>query len=171
MNLTGGARKLVLRVPASIFLDGGDPDVSPGGGMIAFVGTRSDGLRALYTGKSDGSHLTRITSFGWALGSRIDWAPSGRHIVFTEYRAGGAGNTAVIRPDGSGLELLTHYSGDLGAGGAVYSPDGRRILYRHLRTMRRAETPYGRCVPNGSQRTRIRGMWAKVVTMDWGPQG
>lgn len=170
MNLTGGARTLVRRVPAPIFLDGGDPNVSPGGGTIAFVGTRSDdGLRALYTIRSDGSHLNRITSFGWALGSRIDWAPSGRHILFTEFRAGGPGNTAVIRPDGSGLVLLTHYSGDLGAGGAVYSPDGRWILYRHQND---AVGRYAiwKMRPDGSQRTRIRAMWVKVVTMDWGPQ-
>jgi Tol biopolymer transport system component len=149
-------------------VDGGDPNVSPGGGIIAFVGSRSDGLRALYTVKSDGSHLRRITSFVWALGSRIDWAPSGRHIVFTEYRAGGPGNTAIIRPDGSGLVQLTHYSGDLGAGGAV-SPDGRWILYRRQND---AVSRYSiwKMRPDGSQRTRMRRMSVKVVTLDWGPQ-
>jgi TolB protein len=169
MNLTGGARTLVRRMPARVELDGGDPNVSPGGGIIAFVVTRSDGLRALYTVKSDGGHLRRITSFAWALGFRIDWAPSGRLIVFTEYRGGGPGNTAIIRPDGSGLVQLTHYRGDLGAGGAVYSPDGHWILYRHQND---AVSRYSiwKMRPDGSQRTRIRGMWVKVVTLDWGPQ-
>ncbi|MDP9317927.1 MAG: hypothetical protein M3O94_02405, partial [Actinomycetota bacterium] len=63
MNLTGGARTRVRRVSAQVVLDGGDPNVSPGGGIIAFVVTRSDGLRALYTVKSDGTQLNRITSF------------------------------------------------------------------------------------------------------------
>lgn len=169
MNLTGGARTRVRRMPAQLELDAGDPNVSPGGGIIAFLGTRSDGLRALYTVKSDGSHLHRITSFVWALGFRIDWAPSGRHIVFTEYRAGGPGNTAVVRPDGSGLVQLTHYSGDLGAGGAVYSPDGRWIVFR------RQNDATGRYAiwkmrPDGSQRTRVRNMGVLFVTMDWGSQ-
>jgi Tol biopolymer transport system component len=169
MNLTGGARTLVRRVPAQVYLDGGDANVSPGGGIVAFVGTRSDGLRALYTVESDGSHLRRITSFVWALGFRIDWAPSGRHIVFTEYRDGGPGNVAIIRPDGSGLVQLTHYTGNLGAGGAVYSPDGRWILYRHQNdTLGRYSTWKMR--PDGSSRTRVRGMSVKFVTLDWGPQ-
>ena len=169
MNLTGGARARVRRMPDRLKLDAGDPNVSPGGGIIAFVGTRSDGLRALYTVKPDGSHLRRITSFVWALGYRIDWAPSGRHIVFTEYRAGGPGNTAVIRPDGSGLVQLTHHSGDLGAGGAVYSPDGRWILYRHQND---AVSRYSlwKMRPDGSQRTRIRNMGVRFVGLDWGPQ-
>jgi Tol biopolymer transport system component len=169
MNLRGGARTRVRRMPDRLQLDAGDPNVSPGGGIIAFVGTRSDGLRALYTVKPDGSHLRRITSFAWALGYRIDWAPSGRHIVFTEYRAGGPGNTAVIRPDGSGLVQLTHHSGDLGAGGAVYSPDGRWILYRHQND---AVSRYSlwRMRPDGSRRTRIRNMGVRFVGLDWGPQ-
>jgi Tol biopolymer transport system component len=168
MNLTGGARTRVYRAPGQLELDGGDPNVSPGGGMIAFVGTRR-GLRALYTVKSDGSHLHRITSFVWALGFRIDWSPSGRHIVFTEYRAGGPGNTAVIRPDGSGLVQLTHYSGDLGAGGAVYSPDGRWIVFRRQND---ATSKYAiwKMRPDGSQRARIRNIGVLFVTLDWGPQ-
>lgn len=168
MNLTGGARTRVRRVPDQLKLDAGDPNVSPGGGTIAFVGTRR-GLRALYTVKSDGSHLHRITSFVWALGYRIDWAPSGRHIVFTEYRAGGPGNTAVIRPDGSGLVQLTHYSGDLGAGGAVYSPDGRWIVFRRQND---ATSKYAiwKMRPDGSQRTRVRNMGVLFVGLDWGPQ-
>jgi len=169
MNLTGGARTLVRRAPDQVYLDGGDPNVSPGGGIIAFVVTRSDGLRALYTVKSDGTQLNRITSFALEAGSRIDWAPSGRHIVFTEYKGGGPGNTAIIRPDGSGLLQVTHYSGDLGAGGAVYSPDGGWILYRHQND---AVSRYAiwKMRPDGSQRTRIRSMGVFFVTLDWGPQ-
>jgi Tol biopolymer transport system component len=168
MNLNGGARTLVRRVPARLSLEGGDANVSPGGGMIAFVGAKGD-LRALYTVKSDGSHLRRLTSFVWALGFRIDWAPSGRHIVFTEYRGGGPGNTAIIRPDGSGLVQLTHYSEDLGVGGAVYSPDGRWILYRQQNDVVGRYSIW-KMRPDGSQRTRVRGMWVKIVSLDWGPQ-
>jgi TolB protein len=168
MNLTGGARTRVRRMSTRVELDAGDPNVSPGGGIIAFVVTRSDGLRALYTVKSDGTRLNRITSFRLEAGFRIDWSPSGRHIVFTEYQDG-PGNTDVIRPDGSGLVQITHYSGDLGAGGAVYSPDGRWILYRRQND---AKSKYAiwKMRPGGSQRTRIRNMGVRVVGLDWGPQ-
>jgi Tol biopolymer transport system component len=169
MNLTGGGRTLVRRVPTRLVLDGGDPNVSPGGGKIAFVGTRSDGLRALYTIKSDGTQLDRITRFRLEAGSRIDWSPSGRRIVFTEYRAGGPGNTATIRPDGSGLVQITHYSGDQGAGGAVYSPDGRWILYRHQNDVT-GRYAIWKMRHGGSHKTRIRNMRVYVVTLDWGPQ-
>jgi Tol biopolymer transport system component len=168
MNLTGGARTSVRRVPARLQLDAGDPNVSPGGGLIAFVATRSDGLRALYTVKSDGTQLNRITSFRLEAGFRIDWAPSGGHIVFTEYRDG-PGNTDIIRSDGSGLVQVTHYSGNLGAGGAVYSPDGRWILFRRQNDVT-GKYAIWKMRPDGSQRTRIRNMRVRVVGLDWGPQ-
>ena len=166
MNLTGGVRTLIRHVPPQV--QGGDPNVSPGGGTIAFVGERKNGLRALYTVKMDGSHLSRITSFRWAAGTRIDWSPSGRRIVFTEYQDG-PGNTVIVRPDGSGLKQVTHYDGDRGAGGAVYSPDGRWILYR-LQNDVTSKYAIWKMHPDGSRRTRIRGLGVKFVNLDWGPE-
>jgi Tol biopolymer transport system component len=164
MNLTGGARTLVRRVSAEV----GDPNVSPGGAIIVFVLTRGDGLRALYTVRSDGTQLNRITSFRLEAGFRIDWSPTGHHIVFTEYQDG-PGNTDIIRPDGSGLVQVTHYSGDAGAGGAVYSPDGRWILFRRQNDVT-GRYAIWKMRPDGSQRTRIRRLGVRIVSMDWGPQ-
>jgi Tol biopolymer transport system component len=169
MNLSGGARERIRVMPAPLELDGGDPSISPGGGTIAFVATRPDELRALFTVNSHGRHFHQLTSFGLQAGSRIDWSPSGRQIVFTEYKGGGPGNVSTIRPDGSRFMQITHYDGNLGAGGAVNSPDGRWILYR------RQNDATGRYAiwkmrPDGSQRTRVRNIGVLFVTLDWGPQ-
>ncbi len=88
--------------------------------------------------------------------------------MFTEYQDG-PGNMDIIRPDGSGLKQVTHYDGDLGAGGAVYSPDGRWILYR-LQNDVTGKYAIWKMRPDGSQRTRIRGLGVKFVNLDWGPE-
>jgi Tol biopolymer transport system component len=123
----------------------------------------------LYTIKMDGTHLRRLTPFTLNVGTRIDWAPSGRHIVFTQYKNGGPGNTALIRPDGTGLVFVTHYDGDVGAGGAVYSPNGRWILYRRQNNVVGRYSMW-KMHPDGSDRIRIRGMGVNFCCLDWGPQ-
>jgi Tol biopolymer transport system component len=168
MNLHGGARTRIRRVPSHIF-EAADPNVSPGGRTIAFQGARSDSLRALYTIKMNGTHLRRLTPFAMNVGVRIDWAPSGRHIVFTQYKIGGPGNIAVIRPDGSGLVFVTHYDGDIGAGGGVYSPNGRWILYRRQNNVVGRYSMW-KMHPDGSDRIRIRGIGVNFCCLDWGPQ-
>lgn len=166
MNLKGGGRTRIRRVPSK--LGGGDPNVSPDGRTIAFIGAKTDSLQAVYTVRMNGRGLNRITAFSH-LGLRLDWSPSGGDIVFTSYQDG-PGNTVVIRPDGSGLVQVTHYSGDLGAGGAVYSPDGRWILYRRQNdTTSRYEIYKMR--PDGSQRTLVKRLNVRFVNLDWGPRG
>jgi TolB protein len=48
-------------------------------------------------------------------------------IAFTRAEGSKSGQLYVIRPDGSGLRRITHRRH--GAGGASWSPDGRRILF------------------------------------------
>jgi Tol biopolymer transport system component len=164
MDLQGGARTRIRRMPSHV--EGNDPNVSPDGRTIAFQGQTSETRRALFTVKMNGSHRRRITSFALSVGTRIDWAPNGAHIVFTQYRNGGPGNTALIRPDGSGLVFVTHYDADVGAQGAVYSPDGRWILYRRQNNV--AETfAIWKMRPDGSDRNHIRGL-VGFCCLDWG---
>jgi len=167
MDLQGGARTRISGVPLHVEVN--DPNVSPDGRTIAFQGQRSETRRALFTMRMNGSHRRRITSFALSVGSRIDWAPNGAHIVFSEYQNGGPGNTALVRPDGSGFVQVTHLNGDVGAGGAVYSPDGRWILYRRQNS---ATGKYSiwKMHPDGSHRTRIRGIAVNVCCLDWGPR-
>jgi Tol biopolymer transport system component len=147
-------------------VEGNDPNVSPDGRTIAFQGQKSETRRALFTVKMNGSHLRRITSFALNVGSRIDWAPDGAHIVFTQYSNGGPGNTALIRPHGSGLVFLTHNDGDVGAQGAVYSPDGRWILYRRQNNVAERFAIW-KMRPDGSNRNHIRGL-VGFCCLGWG---
>jgi len=164
MDLQGRARTRISGAPPSVEVN--DPNVSPDGRTIVFQGQRSETRRALFTVKMNGSHLRRITSYALSVGTRIDWAPNGAHIVFTQYRNGGPGNTALIRPNGSGLVFVTHYDADVGAQGAVYSPDGRWILYRRQNNVEGTSVIW-RMHPDGSDRNRIRGLVA-FCCLDWG---
>jgi len=154
-------------MPPDVF--GSDPNVSPDGGTVAFMGQKTDTLRALFTVKMSGTHLRRITSFTLNVGFRIGWAPDGDHIVFTEYQNGGPGNAVLIRPDGSGLVIVTHYDGDVGAGGAVFSPDGRWILYRRQNNTA-GKYAIWKMHPDGTDRTHLRGLGVNFCCLEWGPR-
>jgi Tol biopolymer transport system component len=83
----------------------------------------------------DGSHLRRLTSYTLDVGIKHDWAPDGSRIAIianADHQPDGtSANVATIRPDGSGLRLLTHFrGGEVNALTGSYSPDGRWIVYR-----------------------------------------
>lgn len=168
MNLQGGDRRKIASTPrvGKRYVGILDPNMSPDGKTIAFVGQKDDAHRALYTVGSNGKHLSLIVPFSSDVGTHFAWAPDGDRIVFTEY-ATGPGNTDTVRPDGSDLVAVTHYRGDVGAGGAVYSADGRWILFR-----RQSDTLHSlwKMRPDGSDKTRIRRLPAGFGGLDWGPQ-
>jgi Tol biopolymer transport system component len=69
------------------------------------------GPSELFTMRSDGSQVKRITHFG-AVGPRAvqpSWTPDGERIIFTSVEGTGFGEPtmATIRPDGTGLESAT----------------------------------------------------------------
>jgi Tol biopolymer transport system component len=106
-----------------------DPEVSPSGTMLAFTCFSRTGS-ALFVSRADGSHLRQLTPFSDQVGSKEDWSPDSGRIMFIA-QAGGAVNTATIRPDGTGLFWVTHYpAGGPLAFGNSYSPDGRWIVLR-----------------------------------------
>jgi Tol biopolymer transport system component len=63
------------------YLDG--PKWSPDGSRIAFVGRFGNGDMQLWTVKSDGTDLTKISTNG--VGEHISWSPSGTEIVYVHY--------------------------------------------------------------------------------------
>jgi Tol biopolymer transport system component len=162
MNLQGGDRQKVRASPQHVGIV--DPNVSPDGKTIAFMGAKDDSHRGLYTVSSNGKHLELIVPFLLIVGTHFDWAPDGRLIVFTEYGTG-PGNTNTVRPNGSDRTALTHYRGDLGAGGAVYSADGRWILFR-LQNDVTSRYSLWKMRPDGTDRTRIRKLPAKFGDLD-----
>jgi Tol biopolymer transport system component len=87
-------------------------DWSPDGRRIALgIGTEGhDGIAII---NADGSHLRKIVPYRYEVAIKHDWAPDGRHIVITinaDYPEGRSPNVATVRPDGSHLRLLTHFS-------------------------------------------------------------
>jgi Tol biopolymer transport system component len=105
---------------------------SPDGNLIAFASNR-DGTSKIYIMNADGSnqHTIGVAASGFS------WSPDGSTILLV-----GPGNPEncyniacqelyTIRPDGSNLTQLTHYSGSYTS--PRYSPDGTKILFeRHM---------------------------------------
>lgn len=111
-----------------------DPNVSPDGKtltVVAFNGV--DYGQALVRMRLDGSHQEQLTSYGLDVAVKHDWAPD-RHSILLSDNAdvpGASANVATIRPNGSGLSYLTHYTGgELKAYAGSFSPDGKWIVYR-----------------------------------------
>ena len=151
-----------------------DPNVSPDGKTVTFVRHKVAGeLQALYAVNIDGSHLRKIVPYRYEVAIKHDWAPDGRHIVIAinaDYPDGRSPNVATVRPDGSHLRLLTHFSdGQRGAFAGSYSPDGRWIVMRieNRETQRFALV---KIHPDGSGRTLIARLPFSPRFIDWGPR-
>jgi Tol biopolymer transport system component len=89
--------------------------------------------------------------------------------VYSEYPDGHSPNVVTILPDGSGLVELTHETGDRGAGGASYSPDGRWIIFR-LQDLSKDRFALWKMRPDGGDATRITRLRLQPFGIDWGPR-
>jgi Tol biopolymer transport system component len=113
-----------------------DPTVSPNGKKLSYVGFNGDPTgAALFTSNIDGINVFQVTPFSFDVAVKQDWAPDGKHLVFTIYGDVGidgvSPNIVTIRPDGTGMRQLTHYQGGaVKATTGSYSPDGRWIVFR-----------------------------------------
>ncbi len=111
------------------------PTWSPDGRRIAFTQATGTSV-AIYIVNADGTGLRRLTAWTLRAAARLDWSPDGTRILFrTHPRLDGdsGGNLYTIRPDGSGLQQLTHFEDADTSPGALrsgsYSPDGSSIVF------------------------------------------
>jgi Tol biopolymer transport system component len=107
-----------------------NPEVSPDGKTVTFVRRKAEGeLQALFAVDIDGTHVRKLVPLRFNVFIKHDWAPNGKHIVFTS-PIDGAANVYTVAPDGSHRMQLTHVQPDRGAIAGSYSPDGRWIAFR-----------------------------------------
>jgi Tol biopolymer transport system component len=113
---------------------------SPDGTQVTFGAPRLDAAgkpnfttSAVYVAAADGSRVEAITDVG-AFTEAARWSPDGEWIVFNK-KSGPIGvkgsDLYLVHPDGSGLVAITTGGSDglSDQGGAVWSPDGTRLLF------------------------------------------
>jgi Tol biopolymer transport system component len=111
-----------------------DPNASPNGQQMTFVAFNGKDLgQGLIRTGINGHHPELLLPYSFDVAIKHDWAPNGRRIVFTNNADNFdfSANIGTIRPDGTGVRWLTHYT-DPEVRGYVggYSPDGHWVVFR-----------------------------------------
>jgi Tol biopolymer transport system component len=138
MNANGSGLKQLTQMKEPTSTEDHNPSWSPDGKRIAFqrynTTAQPTAVSAIYVMNADGTHVRRLTPRSIdASGPR--WSRDGTRIAFNDYAEdvpNKSANVYTIRPDGTSLRKVTHYSG--GTKRAFvndWSPDGRQIVY-HL---------------------------------------
>jgi TolB protein len=132
MNANGSGRTLVTnerKIPGRAKRDYA-PSFSPNGHRIAFLRARN-----IYTIRTDGSDLTRVTNYGSTvtLLSGPAWSPDGSKILFGSSSMFGdfRPELATASPDGSNHSVFAYPDvGNYVIFGALdWSPDGSRVVF------------------------------------------
>ena len=102
MDVTGNNRRRIGQCCAN-------PVPSPDGEKFSFVALQDEAnfLTALFTANIDVTNPQQLTPFEFGVAVKQDWAPDGRHLVFTKngigWPPGISANIATVPPDGTDL--------------------------------------------------------------------
>ncbi len=143
-----------------------NPDWSPGDKRIVFESTK-DGKFAIYTIKSDGSDLKKLTS-GEANDEQPRWSPDGKQIVFISDRDDHL-QLYLMNADGSNQRRLTNspdidYLPD-------FSPDGKRVVFMSRKERASAIHDIFAIRIDGTERTRLTDAATNEMSPLWSPDG
>jgi Tol biopolymer transport system component len=146
---------------------------SPDGSRIVFARQVAARSQALYSIRSDGSEMTRLTRLPGQAGNAV-WSPNGRSIAF-DFWDELHSRLYVMAADGSDLRVLRSGANATGPGVPAWSPSGTEIAYL---VTPRAGTTFSAEIwvtkVNGSGRRRLYrsdyGLetWGRPV---WSPDG
>lgn len=144
MNVSGGdVRHVISPWPNGVGF-AGDPNVSPDGGTLSFIGFDGtlfgpppafEPAQSLDTTTIDGVGLQQLLPQTADLAIKHDWAPDGSTILAgvnaNFFDRGDSANIVTVQPTGGGLRYLTSYQGgSVNAFAGSYSPDGRYVVFR-----------------------------------------
>jgi Tol biopolymer transport system component len=157
MNANGTGQDRLTR-------DGGFPDWSPDGSMIAYApGGGPSGRSSIAIMNADGSGQRRLPDSDY--GEYPSWSPDGQRIAFSSNLSGYA-LMSIVDVDGSRVVDLS----SVGEGGKVaWSPDGRSILFQSHRDHSDNYTDIYLMRPDGSGVKRLTS--ANGETAAWSPDG
>ena len=137
------------------------PTVSPDGKRLAYVSDRP-GSPQIYTMDTMGYNKARVTYEG-GYNTSPSWSPQGDLLAFSG-RQGGRNQIFTVRPDGTGLRMLTSSSNNEEPS---FSPDGRFIAFTTDREGKRTVYVMG---ADGSGQRRISPSGEEAFSPSWSPK-
>ncbi len=106
------------------------PQWSSDGKMIVFESNREGNTSQIYSMKSDGKEIKRLTKNNFINETPV-WSPNGKLIMYSSYLEDGNNEIFIMNSDGTGIRQLTdHPSRD---GHAKFSYDGKKIIFNSQR--------------------------------------
>ena len=139
--------------------------MSPDGQTVTL--SRDNGIFAVDV---DGTDARRLVLDHLKVVVKHDWAPDGSRIVFTPfYDYEQNPNVWTMGTDGTGVDKLTHATGDRGAFAGGFSPDGAWIVFR-VENLDRGRFRIFKMDADGGEKTLVAELPFSPRFLDWGAQ-
>ena len=149
------------------------PVVSPDGNTLVYVRANSwlskpEGQQAVYAVDFDGSGDRRLAPWSLDAGDHPVFSADGGTVLFRsfEHQADEQSDFWTARPDGSGLQQLTHFDAGTLVLSASYSPDGEWVAHATNGVGGQADVVLMRADGTGSVPVTSTELWDSAP--DWG---